>query len=143
MLPSDLERAIEEGHRAWDVFMRGDAGPALELFSHGEEVSLANPFGATVRGWDKVSEGVTVAATHYRDGVATDFERIAEYATPDLAYIVEVERFQSKIGGADEITPFSLRVTTVLRREEDGWRMLHRHADPITSPRPPESLLRQ
>ena len=141
MLPSDLEQVIEESHRAWDVFMRGDAGPALQLFSHGEDVSLANPFGATVRGWDKVSEGVTVAATHYRDGTATDFERIAEYATPDLAYIVEIERFRSKIGGADEITPFSLRVTTVLRREADGWRMLHRHADPITSPRAPKSLL--
>jgi len=44
------------------------------------------------------------------------------------------------MGGADEAAPVSLRVTTIYRRENDGWRIVHRHADPITGERPVESV---
>ena len=83
------------------------------------------------------------AALNYRDGEATAFERVSAYATPELAYILEVEQFRSKVGAGDETAEFALRVTTVSRREDDGWRIVHRHADPITSPQPPESVLQQ
>jgi hypothetical protein len=32
-------------------------------------------------------------------------------------------------------------VTTIFRREDGAWRIVHRHADPITSPRTPESIV--
>jgi ketosteroid isomerase-like protein len=40
------------------------------------------------------------------------------------------------------MTPVSVRVTSVFRREDGEWKLLHRHADPITAPRPPESVIR-
>ncbi len=80
------------------------------------------------------------AATNFRDGEAIGFERISDYATADLAYTVEIEHFRSKLGGADPITGFSLRVTTVFRREAEDWKIVHRHADPITTSRSTESL---
>jgi ketosteroid isomerase-like protein len=58
-----------------------------------------------------------------------------------LAYIVEIERNRMKLGGADESSPVALRVTTIYRREDDGWRIVHRHADPITSLRPMASVV--
>ena len=72
-----------------------------------------------------------------------DEERISDYATADLAYILEIERGRMKVGVADEMAPVSLRVTTIFRREDGEWRIVHRHADPITSPRPPESIAEQ
>ena len=45
-----------------------------------------------------------------------------------------------KVGGAGDMTEFSLRVTTIHRKEDGRWRIVHRHADPITSPRPADSL---
>ena len=83
------------------------------------------------------------AVSQLREGEPIRFERISEYATADLAYILEIERTRAKAGGADEMSPISLRVTTIFRREDDGWRIVHRHADPITSPRPIESALEQ
>jgi ketosteroid isomerase-like protein len=59
----------------------------------------------------------------------------------DLAYILEIERCRVKVGGARDRAPAALRVTTIFRREEDGWRLVHRHADPITTSRPAESVL--
>jgi SnoaL-like domain len=46
-----------------------------------------------------------------------------------------------KVGGAEEMVRVALRVTTIFRREDDGWKVVHRHADPITDRQPPESLL--
>jgi ketosteroid isomerase-like protein len=55
--------------------------------------------------------------------------------------MLEIERFETKVAGADEITPVALRVTSVLRRENGSWKLLHRHADPITAPRAGESVI--
>jgi hypothetical protein len=46
-----------------------------------------------------------------------------------------------RVAGSDELAPVALRTTTNFRREEDGWRTDHRHADPIMSSRPAESLV--
>jgi hypothetical protein len=35
---------------------------------------------------------------------AIDFENLAKYVTPELAYILEIERFEAKVGGSKEIT---------------------------------------
>ena len=137
----DVEAVIERYHRALGEFFRGDPGPALELFSRREDVTLGNPFGPFVRGWAQVSETAARAATHYRDGVAVGFERVATYLTGDLACFVEVERYRVKVGGSEEVTPVAVRVTSVVRREDDGWRIVSRHADPITGARPPESVI--
>jgi len=70
-------------------------------------------------------------------------ERISGYSSDDLAYVLEIERMRVKVGGAPEPAPSSLRVTTIFRREPDGWKILHRHADPITTPRPIESVVEE
>lgn len=81
------------------------------------------------------------AASHYRDGEATGFERIVTCMTPDLAYIVEIERYRAKVGGGHEIVPVTLRVTTIFRPENGTWKIVHRHADPITSARTADSVI--
>ena len=143
MFASDLAQVIEEYHRALDAFVKGDPRPTKKLFSRRDDVTLANPLGPPARGWDQVEKTLERAASQIRDGEATDFERISEYATADLAYILEIERTREKVGGADEMSRVSLRVTTIFRREDDAWRIVHRHADPITSPRPIESVVEQ
>ncbi len=123
-----------------DAFVKGDPEPLKELYSKRDDVTIANPFGPPSRGWANAAETMDRAATNFREGEAIGFERISDYATADLAYTVEIEQFRSKLGGADSITEFSLRVTTVFRREAEDWKIVHRHADPITTSRSTESL---
>jgi hypothetical protein len=65
------------------------------------------------------------------------------HETAELAYLVEIERFEAKVAGADEITPIALRVTSIFGREDGAWRLLHRHADPITSARSGDSVIQR
>ena len=137
----DLDRVVDQSHQAVDAFAKGDSEPLKALYSHEADVSIANPFGPPARGWQAAAETIDRAATYYRDGRATGFERMAEYATPGLAYVVEMEHFEAKMGGSQDMTPVTLRVTTVLRPESGTWKIVHRHADPITTARPAESVI--
>ena len=141
MAASELDQFVEQYHDALDEFFRGNPKPAKMLYSHLEDASLANPFGPVATGWKRVAETMERAASNYRDGEATEFETLARYVTPDLAYIVEIERFKAKIGGKEEFALGALRVTTIFRREGGRWKVVHRHADPITTPRPAESVI--
>jgi hypothetical protein len=80
-------------------------------------------------------------AFHYREGEVTGFEIVAKYVTAELAYIVWIEQTKAKIGGGEEIAPFDLRVTMIFRPEDGEWKVVHRHADPITTAQPAESLI--
>ena len=141
MSERDFEAVVEAYHQSADVFVSGDPEPFAGLWSRGDDITLANPFGPPVRGWDAVRGAMVKAAANYRDGGATGFERISDYATADLAYMLEIERFRSKVGGAKELSPIVLRVTTVFRREFGEWRLVHRHADPTTTAQQPEAVL--
>jgi ketosteroid isomerase-like protein len=140
--PEDLDQVLELYHEALAAFMKGDHEPAKRLFSQREDATLGNPFGPFARGWTQVVETMERAAALYRDGDADGFDTISKYVGPDLACTVEVERLRSKVGGREDLGPVELRVTTVFRREDGGWRIVHRHADPITTPQAAESVLR-
>jgi hypothetical protein len=49
----DLDEVIEQCQRALDKFVKGTPQPMQMMFSHREDVSLANPFGPPARGWDR------------------------------------------------------------------------------------------
>jgi ketosteroid isomerase-like protein len=138
----DLDDVIERYHLALGAFMRGDHEPARRLYSERDDVTLGNPFGPFAQGFARVVEAMARAAANYRDGEASAFDTVSKHVAGDLAYLVEVERLRSKVGGRDDLVPVELRVTTIFRREADGWRIVHRHADPITTARPADSVLR-
>ena len=141
MVAPDLDRFVRDYHEALDKFFGGNPEPAKVLYSHGKDASLANPFGPVAIGWVKVEEAMERAASNYRDGRASGFETLASYVTKDLAYLVEIERFEAKVGDQEEIASGALRVTSVLRPEAGTWKVLHRHADPIISARSAVSVI--
>jgi ketosteroid isomerase-like protein len=136
-----LDVALERYHSAAAEFIKGNVEPYKAVFSQSKEVTLANPFGPPVRGWHEASETMERACALWADGEIVGFDLIGSYVTPELAYIIEIERYRAKIGGNPEITPVELRVTSILRPEDGTWKVLHRHADPITAARQPSSVV--
>jgi ketosteroid isomerase-like protein len=150
----DLDQAFENWRLATREFIRGNPGPAQESFSHRADVTLANPLGPAVpeigpvaHGWEQVALTQEHAASRFTDGAEVDFEIVERYVSPHLACVVLIEWMKARVVSGNEDTsphavPVALRVTMTFRPEEGEWKVVHRHADPITTPRPGESVIR-
>src|ERR687898_799696 len=139
----DVGELIEQFHLASDEFLKGNPEPVNKLWSHRDDVTLANPYSPPARGWEQVAEVMEHGVSQYRDGYATGVEIVSKHVTPELAYVVEIERVEAKVGGRKDISPIALRATMIFRPEESGWKIVHRHADPITTPQPAESVIQE
>ena len=140
----EVDKLIERYHLASDEFLKGNPEPVKKLFSRREDVTLANPYGPPVRGWEQVAKNTEYASSLRSDGEFLGSEIVAKYVTAELAYVVQIERAQAKIGERDDVTPYAVRSTMIFRPEEDGeWKVVHRHADPITTAQPAESVIQE
>jgi ketosteroid isomerase-like protein len=139
----EVDELIEQFHLASDEFLKGNPEPVNKLWSRRDDVTLANPFGPAVRGWDEVAKAGERAASQLRDGELVSVEIVEKHVTSELAYVVEIERVKAKVGGSGDITPFALRATMIFRPEEGTWKIVHRHADPITTPQAVESVIQE
>jgi ketosteroid isomerase-like protein len=139
----DVDELIERSHLALGELVNGDPEPLKEIYSHRDDVSLANPFFPVVRGWDESARAMEGSASNYRDGEIVGFENVAKYVTSELACIVEMERYRAKVGGGEDISPVTLRVTSIFRPEDGTWKIVHCHADPITTPQSAESVIQE
>jgi ketosteroid isomerase-like protein len=137
----DLDQVLEQFQLALGEFMKGNPEPAKKLWSHLEDVTLLNPIGALAHGWEQVGATMERVASQLSCGEIASFETVEKYLTPELAYVVWVERSRAKVGARQDIAPFDLRVTIILRPEEGTWKVVHRHADSITTARPIESMV--
>ena len=140
----DVDQLIKQYQLALGDFVKGNPEPVKKLFSHREDVSLANPLGPPAHGWEQVAQTIERAASNLRDGEFLSAEIIERNITPELAYAVWLEQATAKVGGEEDIfAPIALRVTMIFRPEDGEWKVVHRHADPITTPQPAKSVIQE
>ena len=143
MTETNFDQAVEQYHQAMNGILNGSPVGMQRIFSERDDISLSNLFGPTVVGRKAVVEAIARAAANFRDGEPADYDTLVKVVTPELAYIVEVERGRARIGGSAELRSVTFRVTTIFRPEEGAWKVIHRHADPITTARSAESVSSQ
>lgn len=112
---------------------RGDPEGVKALYSRADDITLANPFGHAVRGWTEVAAALDYVASRFSDGAVTEFRNLARYETPDLATLIEVEHWRTRVGGQGDPADFDLRVSSTYRNEDGQWRLVHRHADQVVT----------
>lgn len=118
----------------------GDAQPRLAFWAKEDPVSL---FGAALSatGRHEIASVFEGLARRFSNCESFEYEVVAADASGDLGYIVGVEHTTASVGGARP-APYSLRVTTVLRRDDGEWKVVHRHADPVPDSGAEEQLSR-
>jgi ketosteroid isomerase-like protein len=107
----------------------GDAAQRIAMWSRTEPLTL---FGAAMNGrsWDEIAPIFGLLGDQFSNCVSYENEIIAAEAHGDLAYTVAIEHVTAAINGA-EPTPYALRATTIFRRENGEWEVVHRHGDPM------------
>ncbi len=140
-VPPALEAAIDESHEALRKILNGDPSGYAALFADRPDITLGNPFGPFGKGRDAVLAALANAAKKYTDGSVRRVERVAVYGGGNRFVLVEIEHDRARLGSSPDFADFAARVTSVYEKIGADWKLVHRHADPITSARPAESVL--
>jgi ketosteroid isomerase-like protein len=132
--------AVAEVGRAASAFVGGDPKPYTSRWAYGHDVTIFGGWGDYERGWDEVGPRLDWAAERFITG-KTEQEVLVMGASGDLGYSVTLERGHAHLAGERGLSPMLLRVTHVYRRIDGVWKVVHRHADPITAKTPAAAVL--
>lgn len=118
-----LPRMVEEVEGIHD----GDPTRRLALWSHTDPVTL---FGAEMsrRGWSQLEPAFQRLAASFTGSTSCEYEVLAAEADGDLGWVVAIEHSVAARHG-NPPTRYALRVTTLFRREQGEWKVVHRHGD--------------
>ncbi len=140
-VPDQSFRAfLQTWQQAQTRFINGDPTLWKQHASHRDDVTILGGFGGEgEKGWAAVGARYDWASSQYRPGNATlkvDYHNIV--VSGDFAFTVGVERQQdARVGAQGEGVRRALRATQVFRKEADGWKLVHRHADQMTEKQEP------
>ncbi|WP_343518407.1 nuclear transport factor 2 family protein [Sphingomonas sp.] len=110
--------------------MRGDIARYRSVMPIASDFTLMDPFGGKPTGTPASDAHWQRIGRFFRDGRDARFDLIRAYHAPDLVVLVANEYAHVAVGSL-AAQDWSLRVTLVFRRHEDGWQLVHRHADPL------------
>lgn len=137
----DLNELVERVREATRALIQGDVRRYIALVDEAPDYTLMSPTGGPTRHGSDVSPEIVEALEEFFGGGGDgDFELERSYVSGELAVLVGVERQHGTVGGVDQ--DWSLRVTLAFRREDSGWRLVHRHADALVHPIDMEHLSR-
>jgi ketosteroid isomerase-like protein len=135
MVTQEFDNTLDQYREALNEFVKGNSKPFTSMISHEDDVTLYNPWVPVARGWNQVEQAADFGATKFREGRVISFENLTKVVTDKIAYVVGTEQYETKVGGEEEPSRVALRVTSIFRREEGTWKVVHRHADPLRSGR--------
>ena len=129
---ADLAELVELMREAASAYIDGNIRHYFDLMQEADDYTLMDPFGTIQRRTPVTDARVAELEELFQGGECT-LEVVETYASGNLAVLVAVERQHGKVGPYPP-QDWSLRVTLVFRRDDDGWHLVHRHADPIVHP---------
>lgn len=130
---AELRTMLGKYAEAATLFYDGKPDAVKALWSHSDDVTLSGAAGgATAKGWSDVSSRLDWASSQFlgTNGSKT-IEQVQTVVSGDFAYIVQYEHIRYHPAGQSGIAKRDYRVTTIFRRESEGWRVVHRHADTL------------
>ena len=112
------------------ALLKGDAKTWNKLAPMSTDFVLMSPFGGKPSRYaDYPPERIERMGKFFRNGRFQQ-ELVQSYAVDGMIVLVTIERANIEVGGLPA-QDWSLRVTSIFREEKTGWKLAHRHADPL------------
>jgi ketosteroid isomerase-like protein len=119
------------------AYVSGDSEPLAAISTAREPATFFSPAGGYVSGAAAVLATNQAGGTNFCPGSHTDFEILHAGSSGDLGYLVGVQHAEVRLLDQPDPVAMHLRITELYRREDDAWKLIHRHADPHAEPQPP------
>ncbi|WP_448950729.1 YybH family protein [Labrys neptuniae] len=114
---------------AAEAYVNGDPKPLEALVAKHDEASFHSPRGDSVTGAEVVASRYRDDAGSFQPGGTSSFDILQKQVSGDLAFWTGWQVATVHLSGRAEPVGMKIRVTEVFRKTEDGWKLVHRHAD--------------
>ncbi|MEB3165651.1 MAG: nuclear transport factor 2 family protein [Cyanobacteriota bacterium] len=122
-----LSEAADAFYAAGNRMLAGDLSGFEAIWSEADDISQLGPMGSTVTGRAAVMEEfVREAAMGFQGTLRADERQFVE--TPEMGFLVCTERTSGMTRAGEPIST-DIRATTIFRREDGHWRVIHHHTD--------------
>lgn len=132
---SDFDAFLEIRRHAAQAYVNGHAGPLGVMAATACPASFFPPRGGHEEGAEWVANIYARDAETFCEGGETRLEILHSDSVGDLAYWTGLQHATVHIAGKSEPVEMHLRITELFRREDGGWKLVHRHADPLAEPK--------
>jgi ketosteroid isomerase-like protein len=102
----------------------GDAGPRRAIWSRNDPVTVLGAW-KNASGQQELDELFAALAHSFSDCTSYEFELLEGEVLGKVAYTVGLEHTSASVNG--EPRTYTLRATQIYRREDDSWKVAHRH----------------
>ena len=111
------------------LHLKAPYGPILQILTGSWAAVVSKAWVTAQKGWDEIGPTFDWLEKQFSNCASFEYEVVSAGVGSDLAYLVGIEHTTASVRG-EPPSPYSLRVTTILRREDGRWKVVHRHADP-------------
>lgn len=126
-MPTTLVEAADAFYEAGNRLLAGDPSAFAEIWSEADDISHLGPTGVTCTGRQAVMEQFArEAAMGFAGTLVADERRFVE--TAEMGLLFCTERTSGMTRDGQRLT-LDIRSTTVFRREDGHWKVVHHHTD--------------
>ncbi|HEX4382061.1 MAG TPA: nuclear transport factor 2 family protein [Myxococcales bacterium] len=127
----DFRKFMKEREKAAAAYTQGDPLPLRQMTTMRDPATFFGPGGGAKNGAVAVAEGYVKDAAAFDKGGEGHFEILQMDASQGIGWWTGFQRANARLKGKPGAVRFNLRVTEVFRREENVWKLVHRHADSL------------
>lgn len=128
----DFESFMEVRLKASTDFVEGKFDSLENISVKKSPATIFPPSGICVQGAELVNNFNEKGAAGFLPGAKNEFEVMHQNADEHLAYWTGIQRSTVKMKGQENDIIFNLRITEIFRKENDEWKLMHRHADKLS-----------
>ena len=126
MMPPSLHDAADNFYAACNLLLSGDPAAMQEIWAKSDDISQLGPTGTICRGRQAVMEQMARESREFAGSFLAVDRQIVE--TPDMGYVVCSQRSDAMALDGRPIV-VEILATTIFRRENGHWRVVHNHTD--------------
>jgi NAD(P)H-dependent FMN reductase/ketosteroid isomerase-like protein len=126
-----FEAFMQQRSRVAEAYAGGDSKPLDAIVTGMDPASFFSPKGDSEQGAKAVAARYRHDASSFSPGGSSRLEIHQQAACGNAAWWTGLQIAEVRMKGKDQSVPMTLRITEAFRFEDGGWKLVHRHADPM------------